>query len=267
MQLVTKRLLPVAVLVPLALVATAGCDIVTADLKHSAKAEWRKSYELEPGGRVEIANVNGRIKVEPSDSRTLEIVAEKSARGMTEDAARQALDRIEIKEEASSSSVRVETKLQRGGGLFDGGSGQVTYSVRVPSGADAKFSSVNGGVELHGVKGRRLDLETTNGGIVARDVSGNVEASTTNGGVDVEFAQIGDRGAKLECTNGGIKLRLPNDAKATISASVTNGGINTSGLQLETVESTRRRLEARLNGGGPPIRIEGTNGGITIGAR
>ena len=58
-------------------------------------------------------------------------------------------------------------------------------------------------------------------------------------------------------------IELPH----TISASVTNGGIDTSGLELETLESSRRRLEARLNGGGPQVRIEGTNGGIRIGAR
>jgi Toastrack DUF4097 len=266
MQLLTRRLAPAAVVLPLALVAAAGCDIVTADLKHTAKAEWRKSYELQPGGRVEIANVNGRIRVEPSANRTVEIVAEKSARGATEEAAKQALERIEIREEASASTVRVETRMPRSGGLFDGGSGQVSYSVHVPSGTDVKFSTVNGGIELQGVQGR-LALDTTNGGIVARDVSGSVEASTTNGGIDVDMSQVDEGGAKLECTNGGIKLRLPPDAKATISASITNGGIDTSGLQLETLESTRRKLEAKLNGGGPQIRIEGTNGGIRIAGR
>jgi hypothetical protein len=48
---------------------------------------------------------------------------------------------------------------------------------------------------------------------------------------------------------------------------VTNGGIDSSGLSIETTESTRRRLEGRLNGGGAPIRIEGTNGGIRIAPR
>ena len=51
------------------------------------------------------------------------------------------------------------------------------------------------------------------------------------------------------------------------SASVTNGGINVEGLSIETTESSRRRLEGRLNGGGAPIRLEGTNGGIHIAAR
>ena len=52
-----------------------------------------------------------------------------------------------------------------------------------------------------------------------------------------------------EIYNGGISLRLPGDARATISASVANGGIDTGGLSLETTDSSRRRLEARLNGG------------------
>ena len=95
-------------------------------------------------------------------------------------------------------------------------------------------------------------------------MSGALEASTTNGGIDVEMARVADGGLRLECTNGGIKVRLPGDARATISASVTNGGIDTDGLQLETTQSSRRRLEARLNGGGPSIRVEGTNGGIQI---
>jgi hypothetical protein len=60
---------------------------------------------------------------------------------------------------------------------------------------------------------------------------------------------------------------MPGDARASISASITNGGIDVSGLTLETSTSTRRRLEGKLNGGGAPIRIEGTNGGIRIGSR
>ncbi len=265
---------PVATALPLlfvSLVALQGCDVVTADLKHSETAEWRKTYELSPGGRVEISNVNGRIDVEPSAGNTVEVVAQKVAKGHTPAGAKEALERIEIREEVSSSSVQKEsvsisTKLPRGGGWFDMGGAQVKYSVRVPAGAEVKFTTVNGGVNVTGLSGR-VTAETTNGGVVGRDISGTIDASTTNGGVDVELARLGEGGAKLECTNGGIRLRLPADAKASISASVTNGGIDTSGLSIETTQSSRRRLEGRLNGGGAPIHIEGTNGGIRIGAR
>ena len=73
---------------------------------------------------------------------------------------------------------------------------------------------------------------------------------------------------KLECTNGGIRVRLPREAKATISARISNGGINADGLAIETIgDQSRRRLEGRLNGGGPRLEIEGTNGGITLNGR
>lgn len=248
------------------LVALQGCDVVTADLKHSEVAEWRKTYELAPDGRVEVSNVNGRIQVEASTGNTVEVVAQKTAKGANPEAAKAALERIEIREEVSPSSISIATKLPRGGGWFEMGGGEVKYTVRVPAGAEVKFTTVNGGVDVTGLSGR-ITAGTTNGGVVARDISGAIDASTTNGGVDVELARLAEGGATLECTNGGIKLRLPADSKASISARVTNGGIDSSGLTIDTTESTRRRLEGRLNGGGAPIRIEGTNGGIRIGPR
>lgn len=261
---------PVAIALPVLLVnlvALQGCDVVTADLKHNETAEWRKTYELAPGGHVEVGNINGKIQVEPSTGNAVEIVALKSAKASTPDAAKAALERIEIREDVSPSSISVTTKLPRsGGGWFEMGGTQVKYTVRVPVGADVKFTTVNGGVDVTGLSGR-ITAETTNGGVTARDISGTIDASTTNGGVDVELARLADGGAKLECTNGGIKLRLPADSKATISASITNGGIDANGLTLDTTQASRRRLEGRMNGGGAPIRIEGTNGGIRIAPR
>jgi hypothetical protein len=248
------------------LVALQACDVVTADLKHTETAEWRKTYDLAPGGRVQISNVNGKIQVEPSTGNTVEVVAQKTAKAASPGAAKEALERIEIREDVSPASVTLETKLPRGGGWLHMGNTQVKYTVRVPVNAEVKFSTVNGGVEVAGLSGR-VTAETTNGGVSARDISGTIEASTTNGGVDVELTRLGDGGATLECTNGGIRLRLPADAKASISASITNGGIDTSGLSIETTEKSRRRLEGRLNGGGAPVRLDGTNGGITISAR
>jgi hypothetical protein len=255
-----------AICLPVLAATLSACDIVTADFKSQETAEWRRSYDLQPGGRVEIGNVNGKIDVEPSGGSRVEVVAVKVAKAGSPEAARQALDRIEIVESASASSVKVETKLPRSNGFFNMGGAEVRYTVKVPASADVRFKTVNGGIELLGLTGR-ISAETTNGGIRARDVSGPIEASTTNGGIDVDLTRVMEPGVKLECTNGGITLRLPADAKATISASVTNGGIDAGSLALETTESTRRKLEARLNGGGPTITIGGTNGGIRLASR
>jgi hypothetical protein len=244
----------------------AGCDLVTADFKSKETAEWRKTYQLAAGGRVEISNVNGRIEVSPSSDNTVEIVALKTARGATPEVAKTALDRIEIQEDASAAGIRIQTKVARSNGFLHGGGSEVRYTVKVPAAAAVKFTTVNGGVELQGLTGR-IVAEATNGGIRARDVGGPIEASTTNGGIDVQLARVAEPGVKLGCTNGGIKLRLPSDAQATVSANVANGGIELTGgedMSFEAGEKSRRRLEGRLNGGGPGIRLDCTNGGIQI---
>jgi hypothetical protein len=245
-----------ALLVPI-LLACAGCDIVTADFRSEETAEWRKTYQLAPNGRVEIGNVNGKIDVQPAEGNTVEVVALKKAKGPSPEAAKSALDRITIEEDASADRVKIDTKFAKTTGIFHSGGLQVEYRVKVPV----------GGIDLAGLKGR-INAETTNGGVHARDVAGQIEATTTNGGLDIELARMPEGGVKLECTNGGIKLRLPRDAKATISARITNGGINAGDLPIETSgEKNRRRLDGRLNGGGPRIDIEGTNGGITLAGR
>ena len=264
---VQRRLAP-AVAVALLAIAAAGCDIVTADLRSEESTTWQKSYPLDASGRLEIDNVNGKIRVEPSAGNTVDVTATKKARGATPEQAKASLERASIVETVSAGSVKLETKIARTSGIvFNGGNLQVEYLVKVPAGAEVRVATVNGGIEVAGLKGR-VSAETTNGGVEARGLTGQLEASTTNGGLDIEMAAVADGGVKLECTNGGIRVRLPRDAKATISASITNGGISQEDLPIDiTGQNTRRRLEGRMNGGGPRIQIEGTNGGITLSGR
>jgi len=264
-----RRFLPVLILpLLLASFASAGCDIVTADLRAEETAEWHKTYQLDANGRVEIGNVNGKIRVEPSSGHAVEVTAIKKARGASSESAKAALDRATIAEDVSSGQIKIETKIKRLEGIvFNGSNVQVEYQVKVPAGAEARFTTVNGGIDITGLQGR-VTAETTNGGVTTRDMGGQLDASTTNGGLDIDLAKVAEGGVKLDCTNGGIKVRLPRDAKATISASISNGGISSGDLPIDaTGENNHRRLEGRMNGGGPRIQVEGTNGGIKFSVR
>jgi DUF4097 and DUF4098 domain-containing protein YvlB len=264
---VRRRLLP-AVMLPVMLGWLAGCDIVTADLRSEETAQWHKTYQLDAGGRLEINNVNGKIEVEPSEGNTVDVSALKKARGASAEAAKANLERASIVEDVSSGRIKIDTKMASQGGIvLNGGNVQVEYRVKVPAGAEVKFTTVNGEIQITGLQGR-ITAETTNGGVVARNVGGQLDASTTNGGLDIDMSRVPEGGVKLEFTNGGLKMRMPRDAKATISASITNGGISAGDLPIESSgETNRRRLEGRMNGGGGRIQIEGTNGGITLSGR
>jgi hypothetical protein len=255
----SRRVLALLLLLPLA----AGCDLVGAGFQEHESDEWTRSYPLQAGGRVEVLNVNGRIDVTGTDNNLVEVVAVRTGRGSSSEIAKEMLNRIEIREEVTPDRVRLETRLPSSSGLFGGAGGEVRYTIKLPAGAHVKLETVNGGIELADVNGR-ADLETTNGGIVARGLEGPVNASTTNGGIEVDLDQVAPEGVELDCTNGGIRLRLPKAARANVVARITNGGIDVDDLPIETSEQTRRRLDGRLNGGGPRIQIEGTNGGIRL---
>ena len=259
--LVSRRLV---VMLPLAVVL-AGCNVNLGNLTARATDEWTHTYPLTAGGEVRIVNTNGKVDVEGVDGSTVEVRAERIARGATDAAARELLPRIVIKEESKPDRVSLET--ERMSGIMIGAGFEVRYHVRAPKNAVINVTNTNGQVVVNALAGKVV-AHTTNGGVKGTKLSGGVDARSTNGGVSLEMAAVGSDRISLETTNGGVTLMLPERAKASISASCTNGGITVGALDnFEVTEKSRRRLEGRLNGGGTAIELETTNGGIRIRSR
>jgi DUF4097 and DUF4098 domain-containing protein YvlB len=251
-------------LLPVALVL-AACDMSFGHLAGRATDEWTRTYPLTAGGEVRIDNTNGKIDIEGVDGSTVEVRAEKIAHGATDAAARELLPRIAIKEDVRPDRVSLET--ERLSGILIGVSFEVRYHVRAPKHAVVNVTNTNGQVALTALTGN-VTAHTTNGGVNGKGLSGSLDARSTNGGVTVDMVSVGDGKIALRTTNGGVTLTIPETAKADISASCTNGGINVNSLdKLEITESSRRKFEGRLNGGGTPIELHTTNGGIRVRAR
>ena len=60
------------------------------------------------------------------------------------------------------------------------------------------------------------------------DVGGAVHGRTTNGGVDVDLdgATWQGEGLDVETSNGGVRLRIPEQYSARLEAGTVNGGIS-----------------------------------------
>lgn len=227
-----------------------------------AQDEWTRTYTL-PGGRFELINVNGRITAEASDGTALEVRAERTAKAGSDENARELLAKIEMREEVGEGRVRVEVRAPR----FSGMSGhEITWMLKVPRGLAVDLRTVNGTVKLTGLAGE-IRARSTNGGISGSAIlATSLDASVTNGGIDIALAQAISSGTfALEAVNGGVSLTLPSDSKADITGRCVNGGISVTGLDLVTVgEQTRRRLDGQLNGGGARVTLDTVNGGVRI---
>jgi hypothetical protein len=253
-------------------VAVAGCDIAVDGhgglgiglAAGKASDQWTRTYQVGPGGRLELINVNGRITAEASDGTAVEVVADRTAKATSDEAAKDLLGRIEMREEVGADRVRVEVRAPR----MSGPSGhEFTWTVKVPRGVSVDLRTVNGGIRVVNLDGD-VRARSTNGGIKGTALlASSVDAAVTNGGIEIDLAKPVTTGTfELEAVNGGVSINLPAESRADIAGRCVNGGISTSDLQLEMVgEQNRRRLDAQLNGGGARISLETVNGGVRIG--
>ena len=228
-----------------------------------ARDTWTRSYTLNKNGEVSIANVNGRVVIEGIDGTSVQVEAERISRAATEQLARELLPKIPINDRSTPDSVFVETGRVQG--ILIGASFEVHYHVKAPKGATIRATTVNGGIQLKSLAGRTT-ARTTNGGVVAKNITGSLEARTVNGGVRAQFAALGAHDIVLGVVNGGIRVILPQAAKATVNATWVNGGIDTAGLDFDIRDKGKRHFEGRLNGGGTQITATTVNGGVRIGS-
>jgi DUF4097 and DUF4098 domain-containing protein YvlB len=94
--------------------------------------------------------------------------------------------------------------------------------------------------------------------------AGSLDASTTNGSINAELTSV-TRGHRLrfETTNGRISVALPASLAVDVDADTTNGSIR-SDLPVATTRISRNSLRGTINGGGTPLELRTTNGGIEI---
>ena len=217
-----------------------------------------REYTLKGSGSLRVdANPNGGITVIGWNKNEVKVVARVSTWARTEEEAKDIATQVKV--EASDAEIRTT-----GPNLRNHRGWSVSYEIWAPAKTDLRLSSTNGGLDVEGIQGR-LNLETTNGGITLLAVSGDVNAETTNGGITVDLEGRRWEGAGLSAvtTNGGVRLTVPDGFNADLEAATTNGGMEFE-FPVTIQGRLNKRITTKLGEGGPPIRVETTNGGVTV---
>lgn len=271
------RRLPIVALALFAGLSVAGCDIKTSangnlsfDIAAGKATDtWSRTYKLADKGRFELINVNGRITAEPVEGSEVIVEGRRTAKASSDDAAKDLLAKLEIREEVSDASVRVESRPPRLSGLSGH---EIEWTVKVPKGVVVDVRTVNGGVRLEGLT-NEVHAKSTNGGVKGTMASSVIEAQTVNGGIELTLSSPVEAGhsIQMESVNGGVELSLPAESKATIAARCVNGGVRVDDLELVRDDQgnanefeRKRRLNGTMNGGGGRVEMSTTNGGVKL---
>jgi hypothetical protein len=210
------------------------------------------------------AGRNGGIRVKGSERSDIAVRACIQTWGVSDEAARAVAAGIKIS--SAGGTIKADAPGEE--------NWSVSYELLVPRSIDLNLKAQNGGIGIASVEGR-LEFETQNGGVSLMDVAGDVKGRTTNGGVNVALGGNSWKGSGLDVTttNGGVHLSMPDTYAANIETGTTNGGFHSDipalSVSNEDVKGPTRhqratRLNTVLNGGGAPIRLITTNGGVHI---
>lgn len=208
-------------------------------------------------GRLSVdADVNGSIRVTGEDRRDVQVRAVVHAWAASEAEAERIASEVVVR---SDGGLRAEGPDQAGRAGWS-----VSYEVVAPREIDLTLKTHNGGIAVTDVRGD-LALEALNGGISLDGVAGNVRGRTTNGGVTARLT--GDRwdgaGLDLETTNGGVRLRVPEDYSARLETRTVNGGIDMD-FPVTVRGRIGREIATTLGSGGPLVRAATTNGQVRV---
>ena len=174
--------------------------------------------------------------------------------------------------EAGAREIASQVKVETGGAVIraDGpesdrrGSWSASFEIFVPRRTDLKLETHNGPISVREVSGA-MELDAHNGPLSLRSVGGDVHGRTQNGPLAIELSGSKWDGAGLdaETRNGPVILTIPDSYSAQLETGTVNGPM-TLGFPITVSGRLNRRISTTLGKGGPPIRAVTTNGPVTL---
>lgn len=157
---------------------------------------------------------------------------------------------------------------------------KITVLARVPRQASLSLKTINDGeIIVSNITGT-LELANVNGPITAKGISGSIIAEAVNDTINLSFDRIDEVNAtSFESINGDLYLGLPDDVGVQVQIDTAQGEIY-SDYEVDVLPSepvirrsdedggTAIRIEnvivAKVNGGGPVVRMKSLYGDIYI---
>ena len=225
-----------------------------------AREEIRKSFELQPGARIDVLGINGNVDIQTSDTKTAEVYVLRTAGG------REGLNRRQVTVEQTSTGLVVKGK-QVGHGFWEhlfGTKATENVTIKAPRQIALWLKGINGRVTGGDIDGA-LEVKGVNGGVSLGQANGTAAISGVNGNISVGLNSLTDAGARVSGVNGNIELRLASGLNAQLTAKGMNGNVR-SEIPEVTIEKDDHgsRYSARIGNGGPPLTFSGVNGNVRL---
>lgn len=218
---------------------------------------------------LRVFEVDGSISVEASDTKEISLVA--TAKGDLEIKKGEENDGL-FETTLENGTLRIGRREHRRKGghfvfsfhnLFGRSDKRINYVLHVPPTVTLDVNTVNGRIVTRGVSGA-TEAATVNGTIDIETVgTQSLEATTVNGQVRAKFL-TSFQGARFKTVNGGVEAILPQSASFSVDLSQVNGDFEASFPLSIHSNPGSRRVSGEVNGGNHELKITTVNGDVQL---
>jgi hypothetical protein len=220
------------------------------------REEIRQTYQITPGARVEITNINGPLEIETVSGTTAEVYVVRSARTKAD------LEYRKIIVDNTPTSFRLYSEQHE-----DETGNNITVRHRVvlklPRPSALLVRNINGSARVGDVDGP-ITLGNINGQLEIGQATEFAELSNINGNMTMTIVRLGERGIRLRNMNGNINLRFMGEINADVEVRSFNGTVNSTLPNMSIQKVGRSDFRGQIGSGGTPITGSHINGVITI---
>jgi len=240
----------------------------------TAAQDFRKTYEVGPGGAINVRNISGDVNVTGYEGETVLVLAYKEGRDadklwVEDSSGGNNVDvRARYPENCNcNASIRFEVKVPRNGNYKFDAISSVSGDVEVTSvNGDLRAKSVSGNVTVKGVTGA-VNANSVSGNVHVGENNGSVSGKSTSGNVEVEILQLSGSGdLEFASVSGNVRVKLPANLDADVRMSTLSGGLKTDfPLTIEEPEhGPGRRATGRIGGGSRNLKLSSTSGSVSL---
>lgn len=205
------------------------------------ESESTRTFDVSPGGTLELTTRNGSIDVSAWDQSQVRVVETVRMRRFSSSDASKYVQEYTTEYANANGVVRVEgPRNERSGVRRD-------FEVRVPRRFNADVRTAGGGITLEGIEGT-VTGKTSGGSIDAERITGRVEISTSGGSLNIGEIDGPVSGAT---SGGSIDVR---DVTGSVEVRTAGGSIE--------LRSVGGDVEARTAGGS--IEAAGIDGRLEL---
>jgi hypothetical protein len=218
--------------------------------------ETRQTFQLSPGARVEIVDVNGPVQIDTAEGNSAELHVKtysstKPAR------------KLSVEQAGGGLTIRGESKAERER-LDRFGSTRHHVRLTLPRRANLVMTNVSDSVRVGELDGT-VTLTNVAGRVGVAQATGGAELSNVSGSVTMTLANFGGRGATVRNVPGRVTLRFLGDVNADLQTDGIKGKVY---VELPNVavqgEMTRADFRAKVGAGGAPLRASDVAGTVRL---